>query len=275
MSAAVELARIVIYLRVVTCFVSVIILLSFTHDGYAKDKPYNGKQSLPRIEAGINAKEDVRGLETARQRSDGAHVVSGHVSGKGKINADHMVFEGRVSPGNSPGCIDFSGDVTFNSTATLVIELGGAVPCSEYDQLNISNTLTINNAAFELLLINGFIPQFGDSFDVLNWGVLSGSGFSSIDTNAATLPHPLEWDFSLLLLTGEVVVGVLTIADGDLAPFDNPDGIINAADVLIATQLVLEQRVAGPLQYAHGDMNDDDIINIADLLLIQGILMQN
>lgn len=56
--------------------------------------------------------------------------------------------------------------------------------------------------------------------------------------------------------------------DGDLAPWGNPDGLINAADVLIATQLVLGLRLSGALQYAHGDMNADGFINLTDLLLI-------
>jgi len=48
----------------------------------------------------------------------------------------------------------------------------------------------------------------------------------------------------------------------------------NAADVLIATQLVLGQRTAGPLQIAHGDMNTDGVIDLADLLLIQQAVFQ-
>ena len=62
--------------------------------------------------------------------------------------------------------------------------------------------------------------------------------------------------------------------DGDLAPWDNPDGQINAADVLIATQIVLGMRIPGPLQYAHGDMNQNGAIDLADLLLIQQIVLQ-
>jgi len=65
-----------------------------------------------------------------------------------------------------------------------------------------------------------------------------------------------------------------SLADGDLAPWNNSDGQINAADVLIATQLVLRQRTAGALQYAHGDMNADGIIDLADLLLIQQSVLQ-
>ena len=261
--------------RFATCSVLLMALMSAAEVAQAKDNSVNGKQLSPRTEASVNVQGKVRGLERARKRSDGVIIVPGHFSGKGKVVADHIVLEGIVSPGNSPGCIDFSGDVTFSSTATLIMELGGMTPCSEYDQLNVANTLTINNAAFELVLINVYMPQFGDSFDVLNWGSLSGSGFGSIDTSAATLPYPLQWDLSKLELTGEVVVGVQPIANGDLAPIDNPDGFINAADLLIATQITLGQREAGALQIAHGDMNGDAVIDIVDLQLIQKIVLQN
>ena len=261
--------------RITVYILTVMILLPINHIVYAKDKPDKGKQAPPSAEETVNVHGNVRGFEKARKRGDGAFVIPGHIKGKGKVIADHVVFEGIVSPGNSPGCIDFSGDVTFSSTATLIIELGGVVHCSEYDQINVVNTLTINNASFELVLINGYVPQFGDSFNVLSWGSLSGSGFSTIDTSAAALPHPLQWDMSQLYVSGGISVGVINIADGDLAPFDNPDDLINAADLMIATQLALDQRVAGPLQYAHGDMNNDGDIDVVDLLLIQQLVMQN
>ena len=54
---------------------------------------------------------------------------------------------------------------------------------------------------------------------------------------------------------------------------DVAHGQINAADVMIATQLALGSRVAGLLQLAHGDMNSDGNIDIADLLLIQLIAL--
>ena len=66
----------------------------------------------------------------------------------------------------------------------------------------------------------------------------------------------------------------MNMGDGDLAPWDNPDGQLNAADVLVATQLVLGQRTAGALQYAHGDINVDGTIDLADLLLIQQVVLQ-
>jgi hypothetical protein len=96
-----------------------------------------------------------------------------------------------------------------------------------------------------------------------------------IDTSASGFTH-----FEFRELDGKIgqalfifgddftFTGTPILADGDLAPWNNPDGLINAADVLIATQLVLGQRTPGNLQYAHGDMNADNVIDVADLILI-------
>lgn len=209
----------------------------------------------------------IHGLARASRRNDGALVVSERVSGTGTIQGDHVIIEGTLAPGNSPGCIDFGGNVTFSASATLLTEIGGNTPCSEYDRITVTHQLTINGATLQLVLL-GFVPAFGDRFDIMDWGGLSGS-FGSLDTSAAVLSAPLVWDTSQLYLTGELVVDVQHFADGDLAPWDNPDGQVNAADVLIASQLVLGLRIPGALQYAHGDMNVDAAIDPADLLLIQ------
>jgi len=75
-------------------------------------------------------------------------------------------------------------------------------------------------------------------------------------------------------ISGVLACNAEIVADGDLAPWDAPDGELNGADVLIATQLVLGQRTAGALQLDHGDMNLDDVIDLADLLLIQQAVLQ-
>ena len=162
----------------------------------------------------------------------------------------------------------------FIHRETRKVEVAGTTPCTEYDRIDVAGTLTINSAALQLVLLYAYEPQFGDSYDVLNWGTLAGSGFGSIDTVAAPLPYPLQWDFSQLYLSGELKVGVINIADGDLAPWNNPDGNINAADLLIAIQLVLGQKQSGALQYAHGDMDNDGDFDMADLLLIQQLVLQ-
>ena len=65
----------------------------------------------------------------------------------------------------------------------------------------------------------------------------------------------------------------LIYADGDLAPLGTPDGLIDAADYLIANRIVLEQIIATELELSHGDVypvgEPDGLINIHDMLLIQ------
>jgi len=62
------------------------------------------------------------------------------------------------------------------------------------------------------------------------------------------------------------------VGDGDLAPWNAPDGSINAGDLLIATRLVLGTLTAQDEQLAHGDLYPpgapDGKINIQDLLLL-------
>ncbi|MEE9423070.1 MAG: multicopper oxidase domain-containing protein [Gammaproteobacteria bacterium] len=62
-------------------------------------------------------------------------------------------------------------------------------------------------------------------------------------------------------------------ADGDLAPYANPDGQLNAGDILIAVRIVLGSVPVTPLQLAHGDMNNDGLITLPDVLLIQKLIL--
>ena len=65
---------------------------------------------------------------------------------------------------------------------------------------------------------------------------------------------------------------IVNAADGDLAPWNAPDGQINAADVMIAQQIVLGMRSAGGVQLTHGDIfpvgSPDGAITLQDLILL-------
>ena len=61
-------------------------------------------------------------------------------------------------------------------------------------------------------------------------------------------------------------------ADADIAPLGSPDGLINAADYLIAQRIVLGLITTTSLELAHGDIyptgSPDGVINTSDLILI-------
>jgi len=66
---------------------------------------------------------------------------------------------------------------------------------------------------------------------------------------------------------------ILTLPDGDL----NADSVVNAADVVLAYQFLMDQLMMTSEQMSHGDVAPlvdgmpvpDGIFNAADLLLIQ------
>ena len=61
-------------------------------------------------------------------------------------------------------------------------------------------------------------------------------------------------------------------ADGDIAPLGDPDGLINAADYLVAQRIALGEIAATSLELAHGDLyppgSPDGVINTSDLILL-------
>ena len=64
---------------------------------------------------------------------------------------------------------------------------------------------------------------------------------------------------------------------GDVGPFDNPDNQWNAADLIVMTRLVTGTLtlIPGSLQDILGDMNDDDKVDVADLLLLQQLILNS
>ena len=62
--------------------------------------------------------------------------------------------------------------------------------------------------------------------------------------------------------------------DGDLAPHGSPDGVLNAADILIATRFVVGGLQPGSPDLAHGDMNNNGVIDPGDLILIIKAVLQ-
>jgi autotransporter-associated beta strand protein len=136
------------------------------------------------------------------------------------------VHEGGVySPGTSPGVttassVEFQSGTFASAGPRLDIELAGPTLGSEYDQLHVTGQLSLGGI-LNVSSINGFAPSAGNSFDILDWGTLSGT-FSIIQLPA--LAGTLAWNTSQLYTSG--IISVISGIPGD---YTN-NGAVDASD---------------------------------------------
>lgn len=146
----------------------------------------------------------------------------GTVKGSGSFSGGGTaVFLNSLSPGNSPALVTMAGNATLVGGTSLAMELGGTTAGSTYDQLHVGGALSIGGV-LGVSLINGFMPAIGSSFDLLDWGTLSGT-FSSLSLPSLAAG---QWDTSQLYTTG--VLSVVPLP-GD---FDN-NGVVDMADYVV------------------------------------------
>ena len=107
----------------------------------------------------------------------------GTLTGTGIIIGDGTVSNtgAVINPGgtNAAGTLAITGNFTQGAGGVLSIELGGATPGTQHDQLAVGGNATLDGT-LELAKINGFFPAGGSQFQVLTYGARSGA-FASLD----------------------------------------------------------------------------------------------
>jgi hypothetical protein len=193
-------------------------------------------------------------------------TLSGYIKGTGTFN--NAVFTGTHDPGLSPTLLQ-AGNIAYASIATLILELGGTSrnQPTQYDAIVASGALNLGGV-LQVSLVNSFTPADGNSFDIFDWGTLTGK-FSSIVLPSLNTGSR-GWDISQLYTTG--VISVTNYIKGDI----NRDGHVNIADVS-----ALEAALADVSKYqsdsmltnsqllAIADLTSDDLVTNAD---IQGLI---
>ncbi|MFA6560276.1 MAG: PEP-CTERM sorting domain-containing protein [Verrucomicrobiia bacterium] len=102
-----------------------------------------------------------------------------------------------IAPGHSVGTINITGDLTLADSSWLDMELAGP---GTNDVLDISGLLAAGGG-LKLTLTNGYTGNAGDTFDLFNFGSISGA-FSQ--TNLPTLAAGMEWNTGHLYTLGEI-----------------------------------------------------------------------
>ena len=187
--------------------------------------------------------------------SDSRAIFLGPVSGAGDFPGGGTIeFVDGFSPGSSPAAVSFGGNVVFADGALLAVELGGTVEGDEHDSLDVAGDLT-PGGALQVVLIDDFAPDVGDTFDIFDWGTLTGATFDEVEL--PELVGRKVWDISELYSEGEIsVIGML---DGDT----DVDWDVDSVDLANLT------AVFGEAGDWHTDFNGDGRIDLIDFSLMR------
>jgi autotransporter-associated beta strand protein len=104
---------------------------------------------------------------------------SGTLAGSGTVNGNVTNNNGgEVSPGDAlgvPGLLAVADNYMQTRGATLVIQIGGA-GAGQISVLNVLGNANLNGF-IDPVLLNGFVPNVGQSFTFMNYASLTGSFF--------------------------------------------------------------------------------------------------
>jgi len=96
---------------------------------------------------------------------------------------------GMGAPGSATGVLTIDGDLTQFAFGVLEIEIGGSAP-GEYDAIQVAGTANMVGE-LEIAIVNDFVPEVGDVFDIVTAGSRQGA-FVSIDDGPAVAGRRLD-----------------------------------------------------------------------------------
>lgn len=136
-------------------------------------------------------------------------VYFGPVTGAGRFTTQgtgaYHRFEGGYDPGNSPA------DVGLGNTelaSVLTMEIAGTEPGSQHDRIHFTGSLVLDGGAVLVVqLLDGFVPQAGQVFDLFDFAQAPVGLFGALDLPLLT--DGLGWDTSALYSAGDLRVAVV------------------------------------------------------------------
>jgi hypothetical protein len=147
-----------------------------------------------------------------------------HFTG-GALAANEVAFSftnegGVIMPASSPGTTHVVGDLS-QTAGTILLTIAGSSG-GQFDRLVVDGTLAAGGSLD--ITLEGYSPIAGDSFDLLDFGSLTG-GFA---VSLPGLDTGLAWDVSSFDSNGILSVISASVADADF----NGDGMVDGRDFL-------------------------------------------
>jgi hypothetical protein len=110
-------------------------------------------------------------------------LQGGTLAGSGTVAAPVTNTGGTLAPGQSAGTLSLGGTYTQGGAATLAVELGGLIPGTQHDRVDVAGATALAGT-LQVSLIDGFVPAAGSSFTVLTFpsatGVFSASNLPAL-----------------------------------------------------------------------------------------------
>ena len=161
--------------------------------------------------------------------------------------------------GNDPDCADSDGD---GLTDAYELNILGTNPVN----VDTDGDGLVDGESDVVLLVN--YPQGVDSDDD---GYVEGE--QTLGTDAILADSDLDLlNDGLEVANGSNPLDPASwpnLGDGDVAPYGAPNGQLNAGDLTVAIRLALGLETTRTLELAHGDLGTPDgIINAADVILL-------
>jgi fibronectin-binding autotransporter adhesin len=143
-------------------------------------------------------------------------INGGDIGGTGSIGPTTMGGTGSFAPGNSPGCLDVNGNLTFSATNSFDVELGGTTQCSGYDHTAVSGTAALTGASLEVSHYGGFTPAVGNTFTIINAASISGTFNGLSDGSTLTVglvTYRINYASTTVILTVTNIASATNLAD--------------------------------------------------------------
>lgn len=183
---------------------------------------------------------------------------SGVLRGNGTVTGPIM-NSGRIAPGLSPGELQIQPGLLIEPPGVVEIELGGVVPVIEHDRIFVGGLLQFAGGlagTLEVQLIDGFLPNPGDLFQVIIANEINGQFELVVNPNL-----PCDLDIEVQYVDDEFDVVQLEVVVNCIGDC-NDDGELNMLDFVCFQQ-------EWTLQTLCGDCNGDGAYDILDFICFQ------
>ena len=188
-------------------------------------------ESGARFEDGFSV--TLNALGTLNVNSGATLTGRANFSGTGEVNLAGHFLPGTASGVNQTTSVSFAQNMTFHPTTSITMEIGGTAPRTQHDQLvfnGMGSTQVKWDGTLKLVLINGFAPQAGQTFNLFDFDAARDTGaFTTIDvvTNGL-MPPGLAFNFDELYTTGVIRVvstGGITFSQWATTELGNPGAL--------------------------------------------------